>query len=59
VDSVVKITIYIIVGATVIALVQSQYTSNTITALTGGFANVLNAMRGDTKSGQSQTGAQH
>lgn len=50
-DSAVKIVVYIIVGATVIALAQSPNTGSAISAVTGGFANVLNAMRGGAGAG--------
>ena len=53
-DSVVKVTIYIIVGATIIALVQSGNTSSTISSITGGFANILTAMRGSGGSATNQ-----
>ena len=45
-DSVVKIAVYVVVGATIIALAQSANTGPAISSLTGGFANILSAMRG-------------
>jgi hypothetical protein len=50
VDSVVKIVLYIIIGATVIAVLQSAQTAPAVSALSGGFANILAAMRGQGQS---------
>lgn len=55
-NSAVKIVVYIIVGATVIALVQSPNFAPAIDSLTGGFSGILSAMRGG--GGAPQGGAQ-
>lgn len=45
-DSVVKVAVYIVIGAVVISLAESAGTAPAISAITGGFAAVLSAMKG-------------
>ena len=42
----VKIPLYVIIGATVIALFESAQTAPAVSALANGFAGVIAAMRG-------------